>query len=83
MESFRKKKTLKRLLLKSGWHSLFRSWTTPEKKREYVAGYAMGRPFIRQKFDMDAVTRRQLEDILEKLKVQAKKQRKERLGAEA
>lgn len=43
----------------------------------------MGRPFIRQKFDMDAVTRRQLEDILEKLKVQAKKQRKERLGAEA
>ena len=41
------------------------------KKREYVAGYAMGRPFIRQKFNMDAVTRRHWEDILERLKVQA------------
>lgn len=45
------------------------------EKREYITGYTPEGPFLRQKFDMDAVTRRQLEELLEKYK--------ERSGIEA
>lgn len=38
------------------------------EKVEYITGYTPKGPFLRQKFDMDAVTRRQLEELLEKFK---------------